>query len=112
MRAPPPFVPDPARLYEVRGDGRPFTEAVADGGEGRRLLLRRCWAAAVLLNLAAACAAALGAMLLPRAAAAWLGLLPLLAAPLLAVAPVLARRGGARRRLHRARPSDFPPPGG
>ncbi len=106
----PTFAPDPARLYEVLADGKPFTEYRPAGDDAaRRLLLRRWWLSAVLLNLAAASVAALGAMLLPHLAAAWLGLLPLAAAPLLAVAPLLARRDRPRRRVHRARPRDFPP---
>ncbi|MBB5693659.1 hypothetical protein [Muricoccus pecuniae] len=111
--SPAGFTPDPARLYEVGRDGRPYTLEPEKPGSAEALeaLGRRWWTAAVLLNAVAMGVAAGGALLGPRVLAAWLGLLPLLTAPLFLVAPWLRRRALRRgRRVHRSRPPDFPPP--
>ncbi|MCR0981287.1 hypothetical protein [Roseomonas populi] len=107
------FTPDPGRLYEVGRDGRPYTRDPLPSGalELLEARARRWWVGAVLINAVAAGVAAAAAMLAPRAVAAVLGFLPILAAPLLLVAPILRRRGlRTRRRVHRSRPEEFPPP--
>ncbi len=105
-----PFRVDPARLYDVRADGTaetcvPVTEAQL---LRHRLLVRRCWVGAVLLNAGAMGASAMAAAVLGWGAAARVALLALAAMPLLAVAPLLARFGTpAGRRAWRRRPPDF-----
>ncbi|WP_338662529.1 hypothetical protein VQH23_20535 [Pararoseomonas sp. SCSIO 73927] len=107
------FTPDPGRLYEVGRDGRPYTSDPLPPGalEALEAHVRRWWVAAVMANAAAAGFAASAAILAPRGFAAWAGILPILTAPLLLIPSVLRRRGlRTRRRIHRSRPEDFPPP--
>ena len=109
---PPPFVVDPARLYEVGRDGTPHTDesdAMAWLGPRHRRLLGLVALAAFLVGglagLTVACLV-FGA----RLWAAGLALATHAAAPLLLVGPGLDwwrhRRG--RQRRHRARPARFP----
>ena len=108
------FHPDPARLYEVGPDGRPYTFDPEPPGAAEIVATRarRWWVGSILANAAAMGLAAGAVMLGSRALAAWFGILPILTAPLLLVAPMLRRLGLRRqRRVHRSRPGAFPPPG-
>jgi len=108
-----PFRIDPARLYDVRPDGRVETAvAIPDSLIAQhRARLRRWWVGAVLLNALTMGTTVAAVAVLGWGVAARIAILALLAFPLLAVAPALARFAapGASRR-HHARPRDFPKP--
>lgn len=109
-RAPPPFAINPDRLYEVREDGRVYTEEKPGLPEaaGRVQAVRLWWMGAVAANVASMGAAAGSYIMLGMRAGALMGLLVMLTVPLLAVAPLLDwRRQRAARRWHAARPRRF-----
>ncbi|WP_159994945.1 hypothetical protein [Roseomonas sp. 18066] len=108
--APPPFTIDPARLYDVRADGRVFTEEspAAPPERQRRHVIRACWYLAVATNVVTMGGAAAGYVLAGRAVAAGFGLAVVISLPLLAVAPVLDwRRQRGARHWHHYRPGRF-----
>ncbi|WP_146201813.1 hypothetical protein [Teichococcus aestuarii] len=109
-RSPSPFSINPGRLYEVRDDGRVYTEEQPGQPEavGRIRAIRLWWIAAVGANVVSMGAAAGGYILLGLRAGALLGLLVMATVPLLAVAPLLDwRRQRMARQWHAARPRRF-----
>ncbi|ONG57290.1 hypothetical protein BKE38_04380 [Pseudoroseomonas deserti] len=107
---PPPFTIDPGRLYDVREDGRVFTEQAHDAlpQRERRHLIRACWYLAVAANAVTMAGAAAGYVLAGRGVAAGFGLAVVVSLPLLAVAPLLDwRRQRGRRQWHDHRPTGF-----
>jgi hypothetical protein len=108
--APPPFTIDPARLYDVREDGRVFTEDQPGSPPDResRHLVRACWYLAVVANAVTMAGAAAGYLLAGRGVAAGFGLGVVISLPLLAVAPLLDwRRQRRQRHWHGQRPAGF-----
>ncbi|WP_419896952.1 hypothetical protein [Roseomonas sp. USHLN139] len=108
--SPPPFTITPGRLYEVRDDGRVFTEEAPEAPPQRERgrVIRACWYLAVAANAVTMAGAALGYLVAGRAVAAGFGLAVLLSLPLLAVAPLLDwRRQRGRRHWHDHRPTGF-----
>ncbi len=112
QRDPPPFVINPARLYEVAPDGTPRTDrATAPEWLGRRHRQLLAWAA-----LGAGATGGLAALTVfcfvlgARLWAAGFALATLAAAPLLAVGPVLDWWWHRRpyRQRHRTRSPEFP----
>lgn len=110
--APPPFVIDPSRLYEVAEDGRLHASAPVDPLREAVLVqrIRIFWYSSVALNALMMGATAIAFPLAGRGLAAAMGLGVFATVPLLGVAPLLEwRRLRARQQRADQRPDHFAP---